>query len=201
MKNFRPLVAAFILFLSLFSSANAQALSLLPVNFDQLVVIAPRIIDGTLIDKRSEEDVDSGYLVTYYTFTVNEWIKGKGESQLVIKQVTPDREVGLGGPNRFGLPDYTLNQRYLLFLAGDSVKGLTAPLGVSQGIFPIVEKNGELTIPSLKTRHALFNKTSHVGLIKGLSSSEQALTQGQSDSYPAFKSLIHKALGTKAEGN
>lgn len=172
----------------------AFALSVKPLTLQQLTSMAARIVDVTLIDKQVADDTgDSGFQVTYYTFQVHEWLKGSGNNQLVIKQATPENGEGLGGRNRFGLPDYKLNQRYYLFLAGDSGKGLTSPLGVTQGVFRVDEVDGVPTIRGLSARKSLVGNLSSQLPRRALTNSELSIESGN-ESATDFRSIVKKIL-------
>ena len=191
----------FFLFSSIFvffSSPFANALTVKPLNLEQLTRLAPRIVQVTCEEKQVEfDEYESGRMVAYYTFKVDDWIKGGGSNRLTIKQLAQGTDTS--GPVAarvyFGLPEYTVGESYLLFLAADSGNtGLTAPLGIHQGIFPMEKRDGKWVIPGLHTRKTLFKgmeeklPAKHL-TIRQLSSKESA------NDYETFKSVIDAILG------
>src|SRR3989338_5752348 len=150
--NFFLLRAIFIFF----SSPFARAVTVKPLNLQQLTRMAPRIVQVTLDDKQVEyDDEESGRLVVYYTFKVNECIKGTCSDHLTIKQIAQgtSAEGPVTARINLGLPEYDVGKTYLLFLANDSPRtGMTAPMGVYQGHFPMEKQEDKWVIPGLHTR-------------------------------------------------
>ncbi|MBI2339604.1 MAG: hypothetical protein HYU99_04445 [Deltaproteobacteria bacterium] len=181
----------------LISSPFARALTVKPLSLDQLTRMAPRIVQVTCEDKQVElDEAESGLSVTWYTFEVLECLKGDCPEHLTIKQVAQGTESSGNSMARvnFGLPEYEVGKTYLLFLAGDSDKtGLTAPMGVFQGHFPMEKTGGKWTIPDLHTRKTLFKNMEAKlpgkgAMLKKLGSS------GSSGDYEEFKSVINAIL-------
>lgn len=189
-------LSLFIVVLCVISSPFAYSLSTKSLSLKQLVALSPTIAKVTLIDKKIEDDVyESNHLVTYYTFKVEECIKGDCEEEtLVIKQLAQVDEGGIafGVSGRLGLPDYKAGEHYLIFLSGDSEKtGLTSTVGFHQGLFKLKKVGGKWSIPSLSSRKRLLNNLPKQIPTKTLTSAESSLGSTSND-YETFKSVIKK---------
>lgn len=117
------------------SSSPAYSFSVKALTLTQLTQLSERIFKGKVLEVSTDVDqYESGLPVRYFSFRVDDCIKGKCGTQITIKQVA-------GGRN--GLPGYSAGQTYLLFLPEDSEKtGLVAPVGIWQGIYPLRQQNG-----------------------------------------------------------
>lgn len=94
---------------------------------------------------------------TEYTFTVIDAVKGcrdgggKALETLTIRHagtragyVRPD---GLEvAPLRLGLPEHEVGEEAILFLTPESRLGLSAPVGLTQGKFKVLRKDGRATV-------------------------------------------------------
>lgn len=160
-----------------FFSPLAFGLSVKSLNLNQLVGFSDRIFRGKLVDTQVADDRDeSGMLVKYYSFDVDECIKGICGKSITIKQVANPR---------LGLPDYEKGATYLLFLPPDSERtGLVAPVGVWQGQYELVKKDGKWTMPTM---------SQNVGLTRSLTKS-LSTENADVSSYDSFKKLIQTEI-------
>ena len=104
-----------------------------PVNLEEIVKTAHKIFAGRCIEiERIEDDPKSKLDVIKYTFKVTEPVKGLGNKQekIIFKQWEPTVR-GTG---------YEVGKKYVLFLYEESERGLTSPVGLSQGLFDVQEK-------------------------------------------------------------
>lgn len=115
----------------------AQAHSVLELQLDEIIDTAAVAFEGTVIETHSEKDAASGQIVTYTTFAVTDVLKGNVGAKHTIKQLG-----GQVGDLNFKV---TLQQKYVpgqsvvVFLYGKSNLGFSAPVGIAQGNFPIVQ--------------------------------------------------------------
>lgn len=111
----------------------AQAASALPLYLDEIVANAAVAFQGTCTANRSELDPQTGFVVTYTTFTVTDVLKGAVGSSHTIKQ--------LGGQTENithkveGGPAFAVGDNFVVFLYGVSSAGFSSPVGLSQGQF------------------------------------------------------------------
>lgn len=171
--------------LILFFCPNIQALTVKALDLGQMVALSNRICQVTTESSSLEEDrFESGYIVEYTTFQVHECLKGEVRKKLVIKQLARGLQ---------GLPKYQEGQTYLLFLPPDSIEtGLVAPVGIWQGLFTLVEKNGQWTVPGLKKSKRLRNDLRAEA--KALSLNLPQLNLAGVEDYSVFRLVIQKMV-------
>lgn len=174
------------LFISIFlvvSSPFATALSVKTLTFSQLVGLSQVILRGTLIEKKVGDDIyESGFIVVYYTFKVNECLKGTCEETLTFKQLAK------------GLPDYEVGRSYVLFLPEATEKtGLIAPVGIHQGRYLLEQAGGKWVIPALRQNARLVKDLRTEANNRSLNL--PALTKtSTADDYDSFKAVILKMV-------
>ncbi|MCX8036106.1 MAG: hypothetical protein N3D11_03430 [Candidatus Sumerlaeia bacterium] len=149
----------FFLPLALLGS-RAPATLVLPQNIEDLESQAQLIFAGVCTTYTAVATAQ-GLPATLYTFKVIEAVKGnvKAGSEVQFRQ--------FGGPipgSRLamkvsGVPHYVVGQEVLLFLNPPGSIGLTAPVGLSQGVFAIEQsRDGKRTIPLDAVRRTLLNR-------------------------------------------
>ncbi|MDH5232025.1 MAG: hypothetical protein OEZ58_21310 [Gammaproteobacteria bacterium] len=127
-------------------SFNSTAASVLPLDINQVNNQASRIFHGICISNETGFDEESGQTVTWSTFDIIENIKGPAnEKNYVLKQIG-----GLDSENGIvfevhGIPKFTVGNEYVLFLYGKSKIGLSSPVGLQQGHFPVNHANGSVS--------------------------------------------------------
>jgi hypothetical protein len=105
-------------------AADAHATTVLPLDLPALVGQADAIFVGRVVEVRSGTDAN-GLAATWTTFDVAEPVKGAA--------------AGFRVP---ALPRYRVGEEILLFLHAESDAGFTSPVGLGQGCFRIVRKDG-----------------------------------------------------------
>ena len=121
-------------------SISASALSVLPLELDDIIDQSTVAFEGTCVANRSEIEPGSRLIVTYATFAVKAMLKGTVPASYTVKQVG-------GAPISGGLllpsaTAYEVGQSYVLFMTGASKAGFSSPVGVGQGKFDIQEFDG-----------------------------------------------------------
>lgn len=140
--NLRMLLAFSLLTTVLASSygVSAYASTIQPATLADLTTRSARVFRGDCVTAEvgTAEIGGARIPVTRYTFRVNEYLKGKGPSTIVFRQVGKPE----GGPRDLGrlagLPVYNLGSEYVLFLLPESGAGLTSPAGESQGALLVI---------------------------------------------------------------
>ncbi len=123
----------------------------IPMNLEEITHASDRIFSGKCL--KAEETQDENNLpVVKYTFSVNENIKGVHDKEITFKQWQPTARDG----------GYEVEKKYVLFLFPDSEKGLTSPVGFSQGKF-LVETTG-----IIRRQEVVSNKLGNLGLSRNL---------------------------------
>ena len=129
---------------------------------DDLIRGARRIFHGTCTDVQSFRD-DANRIVTRYTFTVHETLKGKVDSL--------QRFTLYGGRYRGlqtvipGLSQYRRGDEVVLFLGPvDPGSGLCFPVGLDQGLFRVTSgEGGKKVSRSLDQLHLVAPRTGRPG--------------------------------------
>lgn len=171
-----------------FSSSFVSALSVRSLDIRQMVNLSERIFRGTVVDITVDDDqYESGRLVEYTTFKVEECLKGDCDNKVVVKQL-PDKQ--------YGVPRYEKGKTYFMFFHGDSAKtGLSSPVGVWQGLFPLEKKNGAWVLPTLKSNPTVSKSLKKDWKALSLpGSADQAIAQGD---YESFRAAVKNILEAK----
>ena len=125
------------LFLLLLFSSAVRATSVRAIELDELVGGSHQIFLGRVV--AIDQGTVPGFNLPYvqYTFAVIDWVKGGSGQTLQIRQL------GRSGATLLpGLPVYKMGRETLLFVHKPSAIGLTSPVGMQQGFYP-VEKDSE----------------------------------------------------------
>ena len=123
----------------------------IPMNLEEITKASDRIFSGRCLKAEETED-ENNLPVIKYTFSVKESIKGVEDNEITFKQWQPTARDG----------GYEVGKKYLLFLFPDSEKGLTSPVGFSQGKF-LVETTG-----IIRRKEVVMNKSNNRGLSRNL---------------------------------
>jgi len=144
----------------LVGSFPATASRVRPLNLEQMTERAERIFTGRCLDVRTERHAESGLEVTVATFAVDQVLKGRvGETIRVRMLANPEPTATRGGVA--GMPYYHPGEDVILFLYEESSRGLTSPVGMTQGSFLVQhDKQG---------RAIALNGTGNRSLFRGLS--------------------------------
>ncbi len=125
--------------LTLTCTLPAWALSVLPLYLDQIIDTAAVAFQGNCIDNRVERDVQTGLIVTYTSFQVEDVLKGQVGASHTIKQVGGRLAGDAAMVNEIeGVPRFAPGQRYVVFLNGVSAAGFSSPVGLGQGRFNVL---------------------------------------------------------------
>ena len=171
-KLFRFSPFVILTFILTFTTTDVFATKLVHRNLQELSSISKRVFIGRCVYVIESYNPGGGFpAYTEYTFEVSESIKGNVGSVIIFRQY------GLRGPRQVseniayvgripGMPIYQEGQEYMIFLIGDSILGLTSPVGLFQGAFRVIEENGSKMV---------INGFNNVGLFKDLSAEEMEL--------------------------
>ncbi len=133
-----------ILFFSLMLAASlpARATVVIPLSLQQVSERASLIFQGKVTDVEVRFDELSQRVATYTTFAVQDVIKGEAGATHTIKQVGGQLPGGKFALRIHGVPRFNPGEEYVVFLPAPSRLGFASPVGLSQGAFSVVEKNG-----------------------------------------------------------
>ncbi len=148
-----------------FVGARSHGIAVAQVNLDQLTRSAANIFHGNVVSKVEETLAVGGAnaKVVRYHFAVNSMFKGAASEEfemLVIKSPLNS----LGKPLLEGLPEFSVGGDYVVFAGSPSKLGLSAPIGLTQGIFHVRGTGAG--------RH-LVNSENNRGLYRGIDESKR----------------------------
>ncbi|MBC8021665.1 MAG: hypothetical protein H7Y14_01005 [Burkholderiales bacterium] len=120
-------------------AAPALAHSVRDLYLEEIIDDAKVAFQGTVTENRAARDPQSGRIVTYTTFLVQDVLKGGAESTHTIKQLggeIPAENMGYKVDVR---TTFTVGQTYVIFLYGKSHLGFSSPVGSAQGSFSVFQ--------------------------------------------------------------
>ena len=118
-------------------AGTASAASVRPVALGELIDASAVAFEGTCVGNRTERDAATNLVVTYTTFAVKDVLKGDVAQTHVIKQVGGKMPDGQPSFSIAGVPNFSVGQDYVVFLAGVSSAGFSSPVGLAQGRFSV----------------------------------------------------------------
>jgi len=124
-----------------FSSSAANSATVLPLNLDELTQSAQDVFVGTCLDNKTVMDSATQMMVTYTTFQVDESLKGDLSGTHTIKQVAAKATTDDMLTTFPSVPEFIIDQQYVVFLPTPSELGFASPVGLKQGAFDIIKEN------------------------------------------------------------
>ena len=106
----------------------------------------------------------TGDIYTYFQLQVLENWKGQGSTEVAV----PGGVVGGIRQSVTGAPELKIGQEYVLFL-WTSPSGLTQVIGLSQGLFTLVDSNGEPTLVRPALRETVVDQNGRPVTDRGIS--------------------------------
>ena len=115
-----------------------HATSVRRLSFDELIQSASSIVEGSILDARTYRSADGKLILTSYTISVQENLKGSSSSALTV--TTIGGRIGNTLLYVSGMPVFQPGERAVLFL--EKAGAYTTVVGLNQGKFAIT--NGEV---------------------------------------------------------
>jgi hypothetical protein len=112
-----------------------RATVIVPIEFRELVTIAPVIVHGRVVDVRSDWVDGRRSVETFVTVEAEEYLKGDLGERLTIK--VPGGQLGRYRTVFIGAPEFQDGDEVVLFLTG-SAPSYPYIIGLSQGAFRVV---------------------------------------------------------------
>lgn len=118
-------------------ATQASASEVIPQNLENLVARSDVAFTGKCLSAVAK--IQGRFLVTTYTFQVEEVLKGDLPATYTFTQLGASKEeaLRLRTPSVSGFPVYQVNGEYTLFLSKPSAIGLQSPVGVTQGVVKV----------------------------------------------------------------
>jgi len=165
-------------------AVRAAATMTVRLSLAQVVSSADRAFVGRVVSVDSGRDA-AGVPSTRVTFAVSEAINGNVGSEVTIKQFGVSEPLPDGTIfHPAGVPAYRVGEEMVLFLSGQSAAGFCSPIGLGQGKFDIVRRDG----------HAFVTATiENAGTLRPLQRRRgSATTQPIEAELDQFLNLVHR---------
>ena len=145
-----------VLSLFMLSTQLASATTVLPVSLQSMTHSAEHIFHGKVILNEVKVDQVSQRVATFTTFNVIEAVKGKTGKTHTIKQIGGQ----LAGSQFIyvvhGIPKFVLGEEYVVFLPKKSRLGFSSPIGLGQGSYSVIKRDGIKTVDNQMASELLF---------------------------------------------
>lgn len=185
--------------LALCYALPASALSVLPLYLDEIIDTAVVAFQGSCIDNRVERDAQTGLIVTYTSFQVEDVLKGQLASSHTIKQIGGRLagEMGTALVKEIeGVPRFVPGARYVIFLNGVSAAGFSSPVGLGQGRFNVLQDATGLQITNGRDFRQMTANRSQLRMPQSVQSRlEQAPLRVDRIALDEFKQLVRQQTG------
>jgi hypothetical protein len=118
----------------------AQATTILPANFTDMVSGSAAIVHGTIVDVRAQTTGGRRAIESIVTVAVIEAIKGPAAVRVVFR--VPNGQVGRYRRVTVGAPEFTAGDEVVLFLDGRPPV-VPMPYGLNQGVYRVTRASGQ----------------------------------------------------------
>lgn len=126
---------------------SSFATTVLPVSLDHMAKNAAVIFYGRVISNEVKIDDVSQRVATFTTFEVLDAIKGVSTPTYTVKQVGGRLPGSKVVTPIYGVPRFTVDAEYVVFLPKASSLGFASPIGLSQGSYDVhTDASGNKTV-------------------------------------------------------
>ena len=141
MNRFRLSIAVAVLALGLIGAQAAFATTVQKLSLQDLAKKSDSIVMARVDDAVASWDAGHKEIYTLYTLQISQGVKGrKGESTVQIRQI--GGTVGNIASIVPGMPSFKKGEEVVVFLTQKDANGYPWVMGLQQGKYSIVEKNG-----------------------------------------------------------
>ena len=194
------------LFFLLAGSGQLSATQVVALNVTDLAREAVHVFEGRCLDVTLTSVKDSRGEVMLpavrYTFEILDSLKGKQSSTFEFMQLGNAAKSGHFPiyADRLGIPTFEKGRTYLLFLAKRHENGLTAPVGLAQGMFWVHDGLAYNGISNAHIFHKMdrgMSRTTYAAMIRqAIDSQLPGRAKRGTDGVPAerFKALLRDML-------
>jgi hypothetical protein len=128
-------------------ATNSSFATVLPVSLDQMAKNAAVIFYGRVISNEVKVDDVSQRVATFTTFEILDAIKGVNTSTYTVKQIGGRLPGSQIVTRIYGVPRFTVNTEYVVFLPKASRLGFASPIGLGQGSYNVsTDASGNKTV-------------------------------------------------------
>jgi hypothetical protein len=139
-----PIAIALLVCLGVFAPVARATISE-ALSLSELVAQADHVVLATATSERARRDA-RGRIVTDFTVRIEEVLKGEAHAGESVVMMRLGGVIGDLGMRIEGEPDLEMGRSYLLFLRRSSDGRTLRPVGMSQGVMPVEDRSGELTV-------------------------------------------------------
>jgi hypothetical protein len=126
---------------------SSFAATVLPVSLENMAENAAVIFYGRVISNEVKLDDVSQRVATFTTFEVLDAIRGVETGSYTLKQIGGQLPGSQLVTRVYGVPRFTENAEYVVFLPQASQLGFASPIGLSQGSYRVsTDNNGIKTV-------------------------------------------------------
>ena len=173
---------------------NTFATSVLRMSLQDIAGKASFIFYGRVVANEVRNDPDNNTVATYTTFRILENVKGMTGDTYTIKQLGGHVPGSQQTVIAYGIPQFKVNQEYVLFLPEKSRIGFSSPVGLGQGSYLVYREHGiaKVQVNREALRHRVAIPTTSITTPK--------LPEKPADNnmrLTEFLSTIRHLLGTK----
>ncbi len=123
------------------------ATTVVPVSLDHMAKSAAVIFYGRVLSNEVKVDDVSQRVATFTTFEVLNAIKGVNTGTYTVKQIGGRLPGSQVVTRIYGVPRFTVNAEYVVFLPKASRLGFASPIGLSQGSYDVhTDASGNKTV-------------------------------------------------------
>ena len=171
----------------------AQALSVRDLALEEIIDDANVAFQGTVTENRAARDPQSGRIVTFTTFLVQESLKGKVEGTHTIKQLGGELPAEGVGYKVDARTTFEVGNTYVVFLYGKSSLGFSSPVGAIQGKFSVFEDEAGFVVSNGRD----FNEISANMANEQATAKARAKTRGDGKKVglDEFKQVVRARVG------
>ena len=136
---------------------NSYATTVKPVSLDHMAQAAEVIFYGRVIGNDVRLDETSQRVATFTTFEILEAIKGTDSATYTIKQFGGQLPGSKLVTRIQGMPQFTENKEYVVFLPAASRSGFASPIGLMQGSFSVSSDSSGKSVSNGRAIGALLS--------------------------------------------
>ena len=171
----------------------AQAHGVRDFYLEEIIDGAAVAFQGTVTETHAARDPESGRIVTFTTFIVQDALKGSPGATHTIKQIggeLPAEGIGYKVDVR---TSFVVGQSYVVFLYGKSRLGFSSPVGSTQGSFAVAQDADGATVSNGRDYAAMTERlATDQAKAKAL---PKARADGKKIGLDEFKQLVRGRTG------
>ena len=127
-------------------AAVAQATTIIPADFNEMIAGSQSIVHGSIVDVRSQMTGARRTIETVVTVAVIDTMKGPSATRVLFR--IPAGQVGRYRRVMVGAPEFVEGDEVVLFLSGRA-PAMPMPFGLNQGVYRVSHRDGSTFVTPL----------------------------------------------------